>query len=107
MIVSQAKKIVPLLISLIFSIRLTIFSISHISYTILTKLVAIFIIMCRLAHQNNSNYIPFFILPYLYSVNIQVDAITFLNYLGISILYTVFMRKLRGITTSSITFIKE
>lgn len=71
------------------------------------KLVAIFIIIYRLAHRNNNNYIFFLIAMYMYSAGARVDAITLLNYLGISVLYNILIRKLRNITTSSIAFIKE
>lgn len=106
-IVSQAKEKAPLLTSLVLSIGPTTFSTPHTSHLALMKLVTILVIMCRSAHQNNSNYIPLLIAMYLYSAGARIDAITLLNYLGISVSYSVFMRKLRNITTSSAAFIKE
>ena len=71
------------------------------------KLVTILVIICRLVHQNNSNYIPLFVAMYLYSASAKVDAITLLNHLGLSVSYNVLLRKLRDIKASSTAFIKE
>lgn len=71
------------------------------------KLVAILVLICRLAHQNNSNYISLSIAIYLYLAGIQIDTITLFNYLGISVLYSVLIKKLRNITMSSVAFIKK
>lgn len=79
----------------------------HIFHMALMKLIAIFIIMYSLAYQNISNHIPLFITIYLYLASAQVDAITLLNYLSILVLYSIFVKKLRSITISSITFIKK
>lgn len=73
----------------------------------LLKLVAIPVIICRSVYLNNSNYILLLIGMYLYSAGTRVDAITLLNYLGILVLSTVYMKRLRDITTSSIVFIIE
>lgn len=73
----------------------------------LIKLVTILVIVYKSAYLNNSNYIPLLIKMYLYSAGTQIDAITLLDHLGISVLSTVFMKKSRDITTSSIVFMKE
>lgn len=44
---------------------------------------------------------------YMYSAGAKVDAITFLNRLGLSVSYNVLLRKLKGIISSSAAFIKE
>lgn len=105
-IVSQAKEIVPLLTSLVFSVSPTL-NTPHTSHVASMKLVAILVIICKSTHRNNSNYIPLFIAMYLYSAGARVDTITLFNHLRISILYNILMRKLRSITTSSVVFIKE
>lgn len=71
------------------------------------KLVAILVILYRSAHQNNSNYILLFIAIYLYSVRARVNAIIFFNHLGLLVSYNVFLRKVKSITISSATFIRE
>lgn len=71
------------------------------------KLIAIFLIICRSTHQNNSNYFSLLVVIYLYSVDAQVNVITLLNHLGLSISYNVFLRMLRNIKVSSAAFIKE
>lgn len=62
------------------------------------KFVAILAILCRSAHQNNSNYLPLFVALYLYSAGVKIDAITLLNYLGLSVLYDVLQKRLKAIT---------
>ena len=106
-IVSQAKETALLLTSLVLNVGPTTFSTPHTSHVVSMKLVAILVIMCRSANQNNSNYIPLLIAMYLYSAGAQIDAITLLNHLGISVSYNVLMRKLTNITTFSVAFIKE
>ena len=44
---------------------------------------------------------------YLYSASARVDAITLLNYFGLSVLYSVLLQTLRDIKASSAAFIKE
>lgn len=107
MIVSQVKKIILLLTSLVLSIWLTIILTPFTFYMTLMKLIAILVIIYKLAHQKNSNYILFLIIIYLYLASIWMDAITLFNYFGILVLYIIFIRKLRDITTSSIIFIKK
>lgn len=72
-------------------------------HLITMKLIAILIILCRLVHQNNSNYLPLFIALYFYSLGAYVNAITLLNHLGLSVLYDVLQKKLNDITSSSVT----
>lgn len=104
-IVNQAKETVPLIISMMLSLRsnsdtrLT----SHLASM---KLLAVLVIMCRSAHRNNSNYIPLLMAMYLYSAGAKVDAIMLFNYLGLSVLYNSLLRKLRDIKAHSATFIK-
>lgn len=43
------------------------------------KLLAMFINICRSAHQNNSNYILLLMTIYIYLAGAKVDAITLLN----------------------------
>lgn len=71
------------------------------------KIVTIFIIFYHSAHQNNSNYISLLITIYIYSAKAWVDAITFLNHLGLSVFYDVLQKKLKEVTTSTITWIKS
>lgn len=60
-----------------------------------------------MAHQNNSNYIPLFVVMYLYSAGIKIDIKILLNHLSFSVLYNVFLRKLRDIKAFSAAIIKE
>ena len=65
-IVGQAKETASLLTSLVFNVGLTTSSTSVTIHLAFMKLVAILVILCRSAYQNNSNYIPLFIAMYLY-----------------------------------------
>lgn len=71
------------------------------------KLVIIFVILYRLIHQNNNNYVFLFIAMYLYLAGARVDVITLLNYFKLLVLYNISLRKLRNITISSTAFIKK
>lgn len=104
-IVDQAKETVCLLTSLDFGID-PIFESLFIPYLVLIKLMAIFVILYRFAYWNKSNDISLLMAIYLYFAGAMVDAITFLNYLGISVLYNVLLRKLKSITVSNSAFIK-
>lgn len=106
-IVNQPKETTSLLMSSVLSVGLTTFLTSVTTYPTSMKLVAIFVILCILAHQNNSNYISLLIAMYLYSAGACIDIITLLNHLGLLVTYNVLLRKLRNITTSSATFIKK
>ena len=64
-----------------------------------TKFVAILAIHSRSAHRNNSNYLTFFIVLYLYLASAKIDTITSLNYLGLFVLYDVLQKKLKAITS--------
>lgn len=81
------------------------FNICLTSYLTSIKLLAVFIIICRSAYQNNSNYIPFFMAIYFYSAGAKVDLIILLNCFRLSVLYNLFRRKLRDIKAYSIVFI--
>lgn len=103
-IVNQVKKIAPLITKIMLSLRSN-FNICLTSYLTLMKRLAVFVIMCRLAHQNNSNYIPFLIAIYFYSAEAKVDLITLLNCFRLSILYNLFLKKLKDIKAYSTVFI--
>lgn len=49
------------------------------------KFLANFVIFCKSAHQNNSNYVFLLMAIYLYFSGAKIDIITFFNYLGILI----------------------
>lgn len=66
-------------------------------------IVTILVILCRSAHRNNSNYIFLLIAIYMYSAGAQVDIITLLNHLGLSVSYDILQKKLKEVTTSIIT----
>lgn len=70
------------------------------------KIVAILVILCHSAYQNNSNYILFLIALYLYFAGARVDASTFLNYLNLFVSYDILQKKLKDITISNIAWIK-
>lgn len=105
-ILNLVKVTTLLLISLVFSVESITFSTSVTIYLASIKLIAIFVILCRLAHWNNSNYISLIITIYVYLAIAQVDAITFLNHLWLSVLYKILLKKLRNIITFSSIFIK-
>lgn len=77
------------------------------SHLTLMKLLAIFVIIYKSAHWNNSNYIPLLVAIYIYLAGAKVDIITLFNRLGFSVSYNVLLKKLKGITTSSAAFIKK
>lgn len=108
-IVSQAKETTLLITSLILNIGLTTTTSTTllIFHLALIKQVAILVIICRLAYQNNSNYLLLLVAMYLYSAGIQVDAITLLNYLGLFVSHNVLLKTLRNIKVSSAALIKE
>lgn len=82
--------------------------ISHLaSHQASMKLLTIFIVMCRLVYQNNSNYIPFFIAIYLNLASAKVDAIILLNYVKLFVLYNLLLQKLKDIKAHNIVFIKQ
>ena len=105
-IVNWDKETAPLITSMMLSLRFN-------SNTRLTshlasmKLLAVLVIMCRSAHQNNNNYIALLVAMYLYSTRAKVDAITLLNHLGLSVSYNSLLRKLRDIKAHSAAFIKQ
>lgn len=104
-IVDQAKETAPLFISLVLSMGLISRNLLT-SYLVLMKLIAIFVIFCRFCHQNNSNYIYLFVTTYLYFANVKIDAITFLNYFDILVLYNVLLKKLKNIIASIFALFK-
>lgn len=70
------------------------------------KLVIILVILCKSAHHNNSNYLPFLITLYLYSARTKIDAITLLNYLEISVCYNMLQQKPKNFLFKKIWWIK-
>lgn len=76
-------------------------------YLALMKLLAILVIMYKLAHRNNSNYISHLIAIYLYFAGVKVDAITLLNHLGHFVIYNSLFEKMREIKAYNTTFIKQ
>lgn len=106
-IISKAKETALLFMSLVLSVEPTIALISITTYLVSMKLVTIFVILYRLIHQNNNNYVFLFIAMYLYLAGARVDVITLLNYLKLLVLYNISLRKLRNITISSTAFIKK
>lgn len=106
-IIPIAKDTTFLLVSLIMGVGPTA-SLSIMSMQCSeTKLITILVIFCRSAHQNNSNYLPFFVALYLYFASVKNDTITLLNYLGLSILYNVLQKKLKAVTSLGMTWIKQ
>ncbi len=106
MMVASAKETAPILTSMVLNIGLL--SISTItSHFILIKFLAILVILYRSVHQNNSNYFSLLISIYVYSAKAKIDTKTLLNYLDLSILYNLLLKKLRNITYLSSAFIKE
>lgn len=105
-IVFQANDIAPIITSLVFGVGPILRSLL-ISHLASIKLLAILVIICKSAHQNNSNYIFLFVAMYMYSAGTKVDAITLFNQLDLSVLYNVLLRKLRSITISNAAFIQE
>lgn len=77
------------------------------SHLALIKFPTILVIICRLAHQNNNNYVSLLMAIYIYSADTKVDIITFLNHPGLFILYNVFLGKLKNITIFNTVFIKD
>ena len=108
-IVAVATEKAPLLSSMVYGVRPTSCLWCRLSslHLVSMKLIAVLIILCHLAHRNNSNYLPLLIGLYLYSAGAKVDAITLLNQLGLSVSYNVLQTKLRDITSSSKGWIKQ
>lgn len=82
--------------SLVLGIGLTSYSLLSLSDPQLfnIKIIAILVILCQSAHQNNSNYFSFLITLYIYFTNAKVDAITLITYLRFLILYKIFLSKI-------------
>lgn len=99
-IVDQTENTAAILSSLVKNVRPTSRS-AMISQLVSIKSVLILIILCRSAHQSNSNYIPLLIALYLYLASVKINTITLLNYLGLSVLYNVLFKKFREIIKSS------
>lgn len=98
----------PFISSMVFSVGPTSYLPSSASFSIIfMKLTTILVILCRLAHRNNSNYFPLLIALYMYFAGAQVDAITLHGHLGLSVSYPVLFKKLGDITTTSQRWIKQ
>lgn len=103
-IITDAKETAPLLTRLVLEARPSSVSDAKTSIRLYfsdIKVIAILSILCRSTYCNNSNYLPLFIPLYLYSARARIDAITLLNYLGISVLYDVLQKKLKEIISLS------
>lgn len=88
-IVTKAKEIVSLMTNLLLSVGLIITSTSFTSHPDLIKLVTILIIICKLAHQNNSNYL-FFVAIYLMLLVLELISLLY-SIVFVSLFYkTVF-----------------
>ena len=99
-IIGVSSKKAPLFCYLVLSLGPTSCSSSFSSDTHLVsmKIVAVLVILCRLAHQNNSNYFPLLVALYMYFAGAKIDAITLLNHLGLFVSYKVFQNKLYKIS---------
>lgn len=111
-IIKEAQEKAPLLNSMIMTVRPSsrrTSSTSSAAYSRLVgmKIVTILVILCRSAHRNNSNYIPLLIAIYMYSAGAQVDAITLLSHLGLSVSYDILQKKLKEVIISTIIWIKS
>lgn len=108
-IIGVFSKKAPLLCSLVLSVGPTSCSSSFSSDTHLVsmKIVAVLVILCRSAHQNNSNYFPLLVTLYMYSAAAKIDAIILLNHLGLSVSYKVVQNKLHEITLMQKKWIKQ
>lgn len=96
-----AKKEAPLISSMVLNVGLTTSSCLSSSNVLSIKLVAILVILCQSAHQNNSNYFLLLVALYMYFSSVRVDAITLLNHFGLLVSYLVLLRKLANITATS------
>lgn len=105
-IVTIAKKRALLLISLVQNVE-PLSKSAITSHLASMKLLVILVILCKSAHQNNSNYFSLLVAIYFYLTGVKVNAITLLNYLGLLVLYNVFLKRLRSIMSSSAAFIKQ
>lgn len=77
------------------------------SHVVSMKLVTILMILCRLAHCNNSNFFFLLVALYFYSTSAQVGAIMLLNQIGLTVLYNVFLYKLKAIASDIAFWIKQ
>lgn len=71
------------------------------------KLLAIFILIYKLAYWNNSNDILHLLAMCMYFADTKVDGINVSNRLSLLVLYNMLLKELRGITTSSAAFIQK
>lgn len=108
-IIDVFSKKAPLFCSLVLGVRLTscFSSFSFDLHLISMKIISVLVIPCRLAHWNNSNYFSLLVTLYIYSTSAKIDAITFLNHLGLSVSYKVLQKKLHEITLMQKKWIKQ
>lgn len=99
-IIANAKETSPLLTSLVLSVG-PMSKTAIVLYYASMKLIAILVILCISAHQNNSNYFPLLFAIYLHSAGAKVDAITLLNHLGLFLSYNVVLKTPRNINSFS------
>lgn len=108
-IANTAIQKAPFVSSMVFSVGPTVTNSLYTTpnHAVTMKLIAILVILCRSAHRNNSNYLPLMIGLYLYSAGARIDAITLLNRLGLSVSYSVLLKKLGDITVTSQQWIRQ
>lgn len=108
-IIDVSSKKAPLFCSLVLGVSPTncSSSFSFDLHLISMKIILVLVILCRLAHWNNSNYFPLRVTLYMYSTGAKIDAITLLNHLGLPVLYKVLQKKFHGITLMQKKWIKQ
>lgn len=106
-IIEIATEKAPLISSMVSSVGPESYQYSINAQIVSMKLIAILVILCQTAHQNNSNFFPLPIAFYFYSFGARVDAITLFNHFGLLVLYNVLQKKLHSITSSSKRWIKQ
>lgn len=105
-LVDIAKTTAPMLTSLVNSIGPLTTSLNS-AYLVSIKLIAILVVLCRSAHQNNSSYFPLLIALYLYFSGACIDALTLLNHLGLSVSYDTLQYKLKSILSDFARWIQK
>lgn len=104
-IATTTKKNTPILNKMITNIKLSWnFQNTHL---MTMKIMAILVILCQTIHKNNSNYLLFLIILYLYCAGAWVNAIILLNWLGLTIFYNVLQKRLKDIAANSACMIKK
>lgn len=103
-IISIAKNIFLLLVSLIINIKSTYLS-SYNKYVIF-KLIVILLIFHKSAYLNYNNYFSSFFILYLYLAGTKIKVIPLFNYLKLFVLYNILQKKLKTINFLNMTWIR-